>query len=234
MHSRNAGEQSAGRPPVVCVHGLVVSSRYFRPTVDLLAADFDVRAPDMPGFGLSSNPPKALDVRELADVLGDWLEVEGVERPILVANSFGCQYAVALMARASERFGGLVLIGPTTDASTPTWTRQGWRWVNNVYREPPQLNLVIARDLVDHGVRRGFTTAHHSLNDRIEEKLVDVAVPTIVMRGGWDPIAPQRWSEQVARLVPTATLDTVPRRGHVLNYNSPERVAAAVRSLASG
>ena len=35
----------------VCVHGVGVSSRYFTATLDVLGAQFDIHAPDLPGGG---------------------------------------------------------------------------------------------------------------------------------------------------------------------------------------
>ena len=38
-------------PPIVLVHGLVVSGRYMVPLLDELASSHTVYAPDLPGFG---------------------------------------------------------------------------------------------------------------------------------------------------------------------------------------
>jgi 2-hydroxy-6-oxonona-2,4-dienedioate hydrolase len=46
----------AERPPVVLVHGYGMSSRYMAPLAEALACDFQVYAPDLPGFGRSDGP----------------------------------------------------------------------------------------------------------------------------------------------------------------------------------
>ncbi|HXH11016.1 MAG TPA: alpha/beta fold hydrolase [Alphaproteobacteria bacterium] len=48
--------------PVVLIHGLAVSSRTLLPTAMRLAANRRVYAPDLPGFGRSTQPSKALTV----------------------------------------------------------------------------------------------------------------------------------------------------------------------------
>ncbi|WP_292510847.1 alpha/beta fold hydrolase, partial [Methylobacterium sp.] len=53
------------RLPVILVHGLGMSSRYMIPLARHLAPHFRVYAPDLPGFGLSDKPHRALTVREL-------------------------------------------------------------------------------------------------------------------------------------------------------------------------
>jgi 2-hydroxy-6-oxonona-2,4-dienedioate hydrolase len=45
-----------GVPPIVLIHGLVISSLYMVPTARRLAPNFRVLAPDLPGFGGSDKP----------------------------------------------------------------------------------------------------------------------------------------------------------------------------------
>src|SRR5215213_2342748 len=70
-------------PDAVLVHGLGVSSRYMVPLAVNLARSFHVYAPDLPGFGRSDTPKRALSVRELGHVLGEWLNKTGIRRALL-------------------------------------------------------------------------------------------------------------------------------------------------------
>ena len=49
---------------------------------------------------------------------------------------------------------------------------------------------------------QGTEDFRYALEDRIEKKLSHVHVPSLVVRGGRDPIVPQHWAEEVARLLP--------------------------------
>ena len=77
------------------------------------------------------------------------------------------------------------------------------------------------RDYWQCGLRRLIGTFRYALQDRIEEKLPYVRVPTLVVRGGKDPIVPQRWCEEAVRLLPQGRLVVIPGAGHTVNYNSP-------------
>lgn len=66
---RCALTSAAQSPAVALVHGLGLSGRYMLPTARHLAPHFPVYVPDLPGFGDSSKPAKALDVPALADAL---------------------------------------------------------------------------------------------------------------------------------------------------------------------
>src|SRR5687768_12679066 len=114
MHARMwvASPQHAARPPIVLVHGLIISSAYMVPTARLLAGRFPVFAPDLPGFGLSPGPPEPLAIDGLAAALLAWLEAFDLERPVLVGNSVGAQVVAELAAWNPAAAGGLVLAGP--------------------------------------------------------------------------------------------------------------------------
>ncbi len=239
MHARfrlrdSRGTPARPRPPtVVLVHGLLVSSRYMAPLASRLRDDADVWAPDMPGFGRSAKPGEALDVAALALWLGRWLEVRGLNDVVVVANSFGCQYAVDLAARDPGSIRALVLAGPTMDPEHRTALEQAARWLANAPLEPPSLGLVLARDLLDSGALRVAATYRHGLRDPIEDKLPHVSVSTIVARGARDPLVDQRWAERATKLLPRGRLHVVPGAGHTLNYNAPAALAAVTRPLLS-
>lgn len=146
MHARVDDSAAAGRPPIVMVHGLGVSSRYLQPTALLLARELHVHAVDLPGFGLSSKPDLALDVSQLAEALADWLTPERIEPAVVVANSFGCQVAAELAVRWPERVRGLILLAPTVDPQARSARRHAARWLVTMPFEPPSLACVVARD----------------------------------------------------------------------------------------
>src|SRR5258706_1300583 len=79
MHAL-VGRRGNDGAPVVFVHGLGVSSRYMIPTIRLLAADYAVYAPDLPGHGRSEKPLRARTIPELADALMWWMDAEGLAR----------------------------------------------------------------------------------------------------------------------------------------------------------
>jgi pimeloyl-ACP methyl ester carboxylesterase len=125
FHARHVGPEVATASPVVCVHGVGVSSRYMVATMAELASTFDVYAIDLPGFGLTDRPPEVLDVVGLADALAGWIQAAGVGRPALLANSVGCQIAVDCALRYPDRVSRMVLVGPTIDPIA-RWTCPGF------------------------------------------------------------------------------------------------------------
>ena len=217
--------------PVVLVHGLVVSGLYMVPTAERLAPFHRVFAPDLPGFGRSDKPHRALDVTGLADALGAWMDAAGIERAVLVGNSLGCQVVAELAARSPDRAAALVLTGPTVDPAGRTLREQFKRLLVDAARERPSIVSVWLRDLYAAGLKRAWQTSRYALENRIEENLPRLRAPALVVRGARDPIAPQAWAEQVTRLLPRGRLAVVPGGPHALNYSAPDELVSLVREF---
>lgn len=78
-------------PRLLLVHGLGGSVAVWEPVLDRLAAERDVVAVDMPGFGGSAALPtgQVPSAENLARAIAGLCEREGFERPHVVGNSLG-------------------------------------------------------------------------------------------------------------------------------------------------
>lgn len=220
-------------PPLVFVHGIGVSGRYLRPTARLLAADARVLVPDLPGFGQSERPRRALGVAGLAQALAAWLSAVGVERADFVGNSLGCQTLVHLAVAEPQRVERLVLVGPTVDAEARSFLRYAARLVRDMAREPAGLVAIAGFDYLLYGPLRFVATARSALADRIEEHAPLVTAPTLVVRGERDRLVSQRFAEQLAARLPRGELVVVPQAAHAVNYADPQALARLTRSFLS-
>jgi pimeloyl-ACP methyl ester carboxylesterase len=218
-------------PVLVLVHGLVVSSRYMVPTARELLPYYRVYLPDLPGFGKSSKPRHVLTLPEQADALAMWMRTMKLKRAVLVGNSLGCQVIAHLAIRHPELVERAVLVGPTMDPQARTAHQKSIRWLLNIPHEPISLFLIVARDYLDAGFRRFIRTFSYGLQDRIEEHLPAVQVPTLVVRGSYDVLVPQRWAEEATRLLSQGRLVVIRGAGHDVNYNSPQELAEAIRTF---
>lgn len=223
-------ERAAG-PPVVLVHGLVISSLYMVPTARCLAPFVPVYAPDLPGFGLSGKPRRVLSVREHAHWLAAWMDAMGMARAVFAGNSFGCQVIAHLAADHPHRVSAAVLAGPTMDPHARTAPAQIGRWLVDWTRERPSLAPAHVRDYGKAGIPRALRTFRLALEDRIEEQLPRVQAPTLVVRGARDRIVPERWAREAAALLPRGRYAEVPGGPHCGNYTTPDPFARLVRAF---
>ncbi|MGC4897344.1 alpha/beta fold hydrolase [Micromonospora sp. DT31] len=229
-HTRLASPDGDG-PPVVLVHGLAVSHRYFTPLASALAPRHPVYVPDLPGFGLTERPATAYDVSRHAAFLADWLAAYRPGPVCLLGHSFGAEVAAALAADRPDLVAALVLAGPTSDPAARSRRGQIGRWLRAALWEAKWQAPILLRDAVDARPWRVLATVSHSVRNAIEEDLVHVTAPTLVLAGTRDHVAPAAWLAQVAALLPDARLVTVPGASHNVVTTAPGPVAEALHTL---
>jgi 2-hydroxy-6-oxonona-2,4-dienedioate hydrolase len=228
VHARVGGDSLAG-PPVVLVHGMVISGRYMVPTALELAPLCPVYAVDLPGYGDSVKPHVILGLPELADALAAWMDAMRFPTAHLVANSFGCQVLAEFALRHVHRVDRLVFQGPTVDPTARSVRKQFVRLIQNSSSEAPGLAWITLIDYGKAGLRRIRATIRMAIEDRIENKLPGIVAPTLVVRGGRDPLVPQPWAEEIVRRLPRGALRVLPGLGHTINYTAPKEFVAALR-----
>jgi pimeloyl-ACP methyl ester carboxylesterase len=224
---------TAARPgdPLVLVHGLGVSGRYMLPTATHLAPCYPTFVPDLPGFGKSAKPPHILDIRELADALAEWMRTAGLSHACLVGNSMGCQTIVDLVLRYPELVDAAVLVGPTIDPQARSFWKQVGRGLLDMLREPFSYWPLLTWDYLVAGTIRTIVTLRLAVADSVAAKLSSVNIPVLVVRGAKDPIAPQRWVEEMVRRLPQGRLLVIPGAAHVANYTAGDVLANMVRAF---
>jgi pimeloyl-ACP methyl ester carboxylesterase len=216
---------------VVLIHGVIVSGRYMTPLAKELAKDFPVLVPDLPGNGLSDQPPTPPTLADLADAVVASARDAGRERLILVGNSFGGQIALEAALRHPGAVERLALVGLTIDPAARSLPRQVWRWLRCAPYERLSVLPVMARDLLDAGPHHAAHLLRVMMRDRPEEKLPRLEQPAIVVRGAQDRIAPDAWSREAAEMLPAGRFATIPGCAHMPNWSAPAALAQILREF---
>lgn len=225
-----AGPTVPGRDAVVLVHGFIIAGGVYEHVAPLLANDFNVFVPDLPGYGRSEQPPRPLDVPALADAMVAWMDAVGLGRALLVGNSLGSQVVADLAARYPQRIVRIVLQGPTVPKHERSMLIQAFRRRQNERRESSQaLHELSRRDYRVVGFSRALRIGRMILRDRIEEKLPRIAVPALLVRGTRDPIVRGGWLERLAGLLADGRIAEVAGGTHSVVFIEPERFVAAIR-----
>jgi len=220
--------------PIVLVHGLT-SSRALKPLIRALGTRRPVYAPDLPGFGMSDQPIRPLDISGLADALRRWLFDNDLAPANVVGISVGSQVAVDLAVHHPAAVDRLVLVGPTFDPKGRSMTRLALRWMRNVPRWAPRLAPTVVHDFVDAGPWRSVRALRAALGDRIERKLSRVDAPTLVVRPQRDHLVPDAWTKRVDELIPDSQLVTLSRASHSIRPRTAARLSTLLlRFLSDG
>ncbi|MDB5808061.1 MAG: Alpha/beta hydrolase [Betaproteobacteria bacterium] len=121
LHYLTAGKGDA----VILLHGYTQTSRMWRPLIPLLAANFKVIAPDLPGIGLSQIPAKGLDMKNAAIRIHALVKALGITKARVVGHDIGLMVAYAYAAQFPAETEKLVVM----DAFLPGVA--GWEAVYN-------------------------------------------------------------------------------------------------------
>jgi 3-oxoadipate enol-lactonase len=250
-------ETSSPSPVVVLLHGQPGTAGDWYRVVPLLSTDHRVIAVDRPGYG--GDPALARDWAGNADALVRMLDQLAISQVVLVAASWAGGVAIELAARAKERVQGIVFaasvggggaitlfdhlaalrpllaIGArvaqhtTVSVAAPLSRASGSRLDEQAVREA-RMSLAVWRE------RRVWTAAaleqrYLIRDDELLRAMVACAdVPAVVVQGTRDLTLPPRAGAQLAAALPHARLVEVPA-GHMLAFEEPVTLAAAVRSL---
>lgn len=252
VYARHCLPASPPVAEVVVAHGMVVAGRGSLPLAAALAGrGCRVHLPDLPGFGRSAKPRRALDVAGLGAVLAEWTAGLGDGPVVLVGNSFGTQVAAAA-AQSPGLASAVVLVSPTIDARF----RRGWasrlpggrpggppregraarlqavlvdRLVPDEAEAPgPTLRRLIVSEYLAAGPARALSTYRHALRDDLRRWVAGIGAPVVVIRAGADGLVSPAWAEAVAASAGRATLREVPGLPHDGQFERPEALADAV------
>jgi pimeloyl-ACP methyl ester carboxylesterase len=217
-------------PTVVFVPGLGLGAEAVLPAIRHGSAHWASEIALLPGYGMPV--PRGLDVSPvaLADRLVDLLRVRGLRRAVLVGHSASCQLAVEAAVRDPGAVAGLVLLGPTTDPRAATWPRLASRWLRTAAREPPWQVPLLVRMYTRTGLRGMAAAMDAARRHDLRGPLERVSVPTAVVRGRHDRIAPPRWVTDVAALA-GGSATALPTGGHMVVLTHPATVVPVITQI---
>jgi len=201
------------------------------PTFVRLAPNFNVWAPELPGFGKSDKPVHVLDIHELADVLAAWFQVIEIPSAVFLGNSLGCQVIIDLAVRYPQLVDAAVLVGPTVDTVGHSLMQQLWRGFRDLVHEPWSLWRILARDYLRTGTARMYRTFRFALQDNVLSKCPKVMIPTLIVRGAYDTISPARWVERLASVISKSCVADIPAGTHAANYSTPDELVWLVNDF---
>ena len=253
-----------GPPPIVLLHGLLVTSYAFRGVQPLLAEERRTIAIDLPGCGESDRPePSVADDYSLP-----WLAAQVVQTLAaldlgavdLCGHSFGGTVALQIAASFPERVRRLVLVDPLAypfelplRGRLALLPRVGPLLFENVYRRAdlerylermmstPELLDQVAVDVYwDRLGREGGREAAHAMLrtlsrlTSLRELFPRVTAPTLVVWGDRDTLLPSTDAERLVDELPGAKLFRVAGCGHSVPEERPAALVELVRAHTGG
>jgi pimeloyl-ACP methyl ester carboxylesterase len=124
-------------PAILLLHGFPTSSQMFRNLIPALADKYRVVAPDYPGFGHSSMPPRdtfAYTFDNLAQVIDEFTAAVGLTRYAIYVQDYGAPVGYRLASRHPERITAVVV--QNGNAYEEGLDNEFWKPIKAYWKEP--------------------------------------------------------------------------------------------------
>ena len=219
---------TAGQRTFLLVHGIGMGIPYFSALAGELEQHGRVVAVDLPGFGNSPEPRHALTMAQTGALLIDFVEAEGLGRPILIGHSMGTQVVAEAAAQRPDLFPELVLVAPTLNRLERSMGREAWRMLQDLFGESPKVIGVGLKNYARTGPRWFIKKLNAMMAHTVEDTLPLIQAHTLVVRGGRDRVCPGGWVAEVAALIPNAVMVEIAGCGHETMVKDPAPVAREI------
>jgi pimeloyl-ACP methyl ester carboxylesterase len=143
---REAGEPH--RPTLVLLHGFPSSSHGFRHLIPRLAERYHLVAPDLPGFGFTTAPPRGdfdYSFARLAELVGQFVDAIGVSRYGLYVFDYGAPVGFRL---AMDRPGQITAIISQNGNAYEEGLSDGWAPTQAYWADPTPANREAMRQML--------------------------------------------------------------------------------------
>jgi len=249
-------EYGQGRP-LLLLHGWAMSAAAFSEIAQLLADDFRLLIPDLPGHG-ESVPPSRYTLEAVAADLGSWLKTVETNPISICGWSLGGMLALQMAGTGLIPIERMVLVG-----TTPRFTlNEGWP-----FGLPTTQVRALARNLRRHFEAtlgeffalafagedisrerlreiRNFAVRQSNLPDKDAAGYLEllasqdqrnilelVRQPALVLHGDIDQISPCSAGRYLAETLPNGELKEFEGVGHAPFFSRPAEVASTIRSF---
>jgi pimeloyl-ACP methyl ester carboxylesterase len=208
-------------PPVVLVHGLSGSSRWWRRNIGALTPYRRVYVVDLIGFG-ASRARQQFALAEASDYLVRWLDQLELERVGLVGHSMGGLIAAELAADAPDRVDRLVLVDPAALPLDAHLLTHALGLLYELRYISPSFLPVLLADALRAGPLTLWRAATALMLADLRPKLAQIRAPTLVIWGEHDALVPLAFAQQLAQYLRYEELVVIKGAGHVPMWDRPQ------------
>jgi pimeloyl-ACP methyl ester carboxylesterase len=246
----------AGRgAPVILLHGSGGEGARWMPTIQGLAPDFRVVAPDQIGWGASDKPMTIYHGGVFAEFLARFMKEIGIPKAALIGQSMGAGVALQMAVKYPQMVERMVLVnggGFTAPNDPPRTGAPDWhaRQIANAgtlaesreYLEKMYYDHgLISNALVEHNLILRLRSAYTAesvqmasarvLGGLTEEQVRGIKLPTLLVWGANDKLSPPANADKLNAAISGSRKVLVDKAGHYPFIEHPDQFNAAVREF---
>lgn len=246
----NVLERGEGKLTLVFLHYFGGSGRAWLDVMTRLERDCHCVAPDLRGFGGSSDVTSDYSVARAADDVQELTAALGIVDYILAGHSMGGKIALRLAAKSPPGLRGLILVAPSPPTPEPMEEQARAQLlathgslvaareaVAKITAHPlrPELLAQALEDNLQTSLLAWKWWLERGSREDITPEVTRIAVPILAIAGAKDPVIPvslvetaivERFATPPARILPDA--------GHLLPLEAAEALSNMIRPFIQG
>jgi len=204
-------------PPLVLVHGLSASWRWWRAVVPFLSRDYACHLVDLPRFTGRRRPDAA------AEWISAWADGADLPRIALVGHSLGGAVAARLAVMRAELVQALVLVAAVGMPSRRRLGEYAWPLFTTLRTTNPLFLSQIAADAFRAAPAALMRGGLYSTRADISNEARGIRAPTLLVWGERDTLVPISLAAEWQRVVPASRLVVLPGVGHLPMVERPRK-----------
>lgn len=242
MHYEVTGKDDGS--PVVLMHGWGCNHTTVKSIAACLEAGMKVYNLDLPGHGMSQEPPEVWGVEDFTGHVEKFVDQMGIENPILIGHSFGGRIAI-LMASRNKGIKKIMLVD-AAGIKPKRSLRYYWK-VYSFKAMKKILLFVLGREKGMEAVEklrgsRGSADYRNSspmmravmskcVNEDLKKVMPEIGASTLLVWGENDTATPLSDAKTMEKLIPDAGLVSFPGCGHYSFLDNPGGFRAVTKEF---
>lgn len=218
--------------PVVLLHGLAGSTRWWTRNMQALARTHEVHSVDLVGSGRSKG---TFVLRDAAAVLAEWMARRKLRPATMIGHSMGGYIAAHIAAAHPQLVDRLVLVDAAINL--PGAPRPAAQDLSSLSYLPFGMLSLIMPEALRTGLPNLARVAYDMVKTDMTPVLDRIRARSLVVWGENDPCVPLSVGYELARRLPGNALAVIKGAGHVPMWEQPaafNKLVCAFMSSADG
>ena len=241
--------------PVVLLHGFPLDASIWKPCCEKLAAlGYSVFAPDLRGFGQSSQIEQPISLADLADDVEHVRAILIGDQPYILGGlSLGGYVAFEVWKRHRASLRALILSNTKPQADSDEAKQGRLAMADKALQEStwaavsPMLAKLLSARTLEHdlataqmvkemmsrvpastvaAIQRAMAARHD-----FSQQLASIKIPTLIVTGAEDPISPAADNQQWGSQIPTHRIEIIPQSAHLPQVEATEKLCEVISNF---
>lgn len=228
---------------IIILHGWGLRGAVYNELILLLKQqEYQVYAPDLPGFGSEPIVSTSMNLDDYVDFLSDFIKKNHILTPIFIGHSFGGRVAIKYAFRYPQNISKLILTGVPVITNKSFFKKIAYLSAilgGKVFKMAPLRTREFFRKLLYFSIGEWDYYKAGSLKqvfkNIIGEDLVrylkEIRIPMLLVWGENDRITPLYNINKIQKIMPWVKSIIVKNSGHKLPYENPPTFFNAIKSF---